>query len=145
MKPVKTWILIANAENARIVENDGPGKGLYQPAGLAQHAPDPISFSDQPGRSFQSSGNLRSKIDPHQRSEADSRGFAAELVGDLVSSHGKGRFDRLIVCAAPAMLSQVKNLMPDNLQSHVLAEVPKDLTHIPTDKLASHFENYLAI
>ena len=145
MKPIKTWILIANGATARIVENDGPGKGLYQPAGLIRHAPAATPFADQPGRSFQSEGQSRSKMDPHQKAQTDSNGFAAELVDDLASNHGKGRFDRLIICATPAMLSQVKELMPNDLQPHVLAELPKDLTHIPTDKLAPHFENYLAI
>lgn len=145
MKPVRTWILIANAKTARIVENDGPGKGLFQPSGLARQATEETSYADQPGRSFSSSGSVRSKMEPHQKALTPRDGFAGELVEDLASYYQKGQFDRLIICAAPAMLAHVRDLMPDAIQSQVIAEVPKDLTHVPTDKLAPHLENYLAI
>jgi len=145
MKPVRTWILIANAKTARIVENDGPGKGLFQPSGLARQAAQETSHADQPGRSFSSSGSVRSKMEPHQKALIPRDGFAGELVEDLALNHQRGQFDRLIICAAPAMLAHVRDLMPDAIQSQVIAEVPKDLTHVPTDKLAPHLENYLAI
>lgn len=137
--------MIANSKTARIVENDGPGKGLFQPPGLARQAAEEISHADQPGRSFSSSGSVRSKMEPHQKVLTPRDGFACQLVDDLASNHQKGQFDRLIICAAPAMLAHVRDLMPDAVQSTVIAELPKDLTHVPTDKLAPHLENFLAI
>lgn len=145
MKPVKTWILIANNGSARILENDGPGKGLFQKSGkthVAEPAPD---FSDQQGRAFRGVDTSRSKVEAHQKTQTPRHGFAGELVDDLISSKRSGEFDRLIICAPPAMLGQVRDLLPKDLQSDVIAELPKDLTHIPTDTLPDHFSNYLAV
>ena len=145
MKATKTWILIANEKVARIVENDGPGKGIFQPCGLARQATNAVSLKDDPGRSFKSMGKSRSKIEGQQNGKVSPNGFAGELVRDLRRSHAKGCFDRLIICAAPKTLNQLKQLLPETLRGVVSAEIPKDLTHTPTGDLAAHFENVLAV
>ena len=145
MKATKTWILIANEKVARIVENDGPGKGVFQPSGMARQASYSGSLKDDPGRSFQSKGKSRSKFEGHQNGKVSPNGFAGELVRDLRRSHTKGCFDRLIICAAPKTLNQLKQLLPATLRGVVSAEIPKDLTHTPTGELATHFENVLAV
>ena len=145
MKPTKTWILIANEQNARIVENDGPGKGLFQPAGHARKAAADTPYTDRPGRSFQSEGKSRSKIENHQNSKVSPNGFAGELIEELRQNHDNGHYDRLIICATPKMLAQITVLLPDSLNTLVTGEIAKDLTHVPTDKLPRHFENLLAV
>ncbi len=145
MKPVRTWILIANNGKARIVENDGPGKGLYQPRGLAHTSPGGADFDDQPGRAFSSVGEARSKMEQHQSGRLQSNAFASELVDELILSKRKKQFDRLIICAPPTMLGRVRALLPDDLKSDLIAELPKDLTGIPTSNLSNHFTNFLAV
>ena len=55
MKPITTWILIADGEHARFLLNKGPGKGL-EDAPIADVEVDiPPSrelVTDKPGRSF---------------------------------------------------------------------------------------------
>ena len=145
MRPTKTWILIANASQARIVENDGPGKGIFQLAGKVFKAEPETGFDDQPGRSFQSKGTRRSGMEPHQKSRTAVDGFAAQMIDQLAAANNKAEFDRLIVCAPPAILGNLRQLLPDNLKAKVSAELSKDLTHVPTDELASHFEAVLAV
>lgn len=145
MKPEKTWILIANSIHARIVENDGPGKGLFQPPGLTRETQKRNAFSDQPGRAFTSSGSSRSKMEPHQKVVTGKDSFAGKLVDELMSHHKKGDFDWLVLCAAPAMLAQLRSQMPDQLRSKLIAELSKDLTNTPVEDLATHFDDVLQI
>ena len=68
MKPIVTWIVVADGGRMRIFENDGPGKGLAQVKGLAvedEHLTDQDIEADRPGRSFASVGHGRSAIEPH--------------------------------------------------------------------------------
>lgn len=145
MKQTKTWILIANKENARIVENDGPGKGVYQPPNKTHSALTSEGFRDKLGRAFQSNDSGRSGLEPHKGHSPSSNLFAVELITGLVEAKRAKEFDRLIICAPPNMLGDVRGLMPDDLQSLIIAELPKDLTHIATDKLSKHFEKFLAV
>ena len=62
MKSVKTWILIANGSRARIVINEGVGRGVTAVAGKffnreSQKGGD--IMADRPGRTFNSEGTGR--------------------------------------------------------------------------------------
>ena len=145
MKPIRTWILIANNGRARIVENVGPGKGLHQPPGKTHTAEAASEFPDQPGRTFSRFGTGRSKMEHHQKRQTPRDGFAGELIDELIKSRRSDLFDRLIICAPPPMLGQMRELLPDELKSDLVAELPKDLTHISTHNLSDHFANFLAV
>src|SRR3546814_295020 len=55
MKPTRSWIVIADGAQARILENHGPGKGLVTlPAGVMQTTSSPSRDidTDRPGRGY---------------------------------------------------------------------------------------------
>ena len=83
MKPVKTWILIANGTRARIVINDGPGHGIKpEPEREFEgvNAPDRDLVSDKPGRSFDRAGQGRHGMEPRSSPhEHEQRVFHHEL------------------------------------------------------------------
>ncbi len=87
MKPKVTWIVVADHQRARVLCNDGPGRGL--------HPVDSFEFethlrasrdimSDRPGRRYESSGGARHAValrtDPHR---AEGRRFVAHIVESL--------------------------------------------------------------
>jgi protein required for attachment to host cells len=145
MKPKTTWILVADASRARIFENRGPGRDVFQLPGGVLEAPTANEYSDQPGRSFSSVGSGRSAMEPHHSKAGPAADFAAELMARMEKEHDERKYDRLIVCAPPAMLGTLREAVPERLRPHIMAEVDKDLTKVPTDEIAGHLEEVIAL
>jgi protein required for attachment to host cells len=150
MKAKVTWIVIADGNQAKIFEHDGPGKGL-KPLKDMQFEQEPLKareiLSDKPGRSFASAApGSRSSIefssDPVAVRE---RQFIERLAGVLHEKRQEGRFDRLVIAAAPAALGDIRPALSDQVKDTILAEMPKDLTNIPIPKLAEHFDGLIAV
>lgn len=145
MKPIITWILIADSNHAHVVENTGPGHGLQRVAHQNWTAPQPVEFEDGPGRSFSSSGPLRHKMEPRRKTTEPGESFAKAIFADLMNLRRAKRFDRLILCAPPAMLGCLRKQLPDRLEPDVTVQVAKDLVHTDPLKLPRHFSHVLAI
>ncbi len=150
MKPIITWIVIADGNQAKVFEHDGPGKGLKAVKDM-QFEQEPHKaqeiMADKPGRSFSSAGpGARSSIeyssDPVQVRE---RRFVEGLADMLDEMLQQGKFDRLVIAAAPAALGDLRPALSDKVKETILAEMPKDLTNVPTQKLGRHFEDVIAV
>lgn len=142
MKPVRTWILIADGARARLVLNEGPGRGVEAVAGglfeQDLRATREI-MADRPGRTFDSAGTGRHAMElPTDPAREEKRHFAERLADHLDAAVSKNAFDRLIVVAAPGTLGDLRSALSDKVRSRVFAELDKDLTKVPNDKLASH-------
>jgi protein required for attachment to host cells len=147
MKAVRTWILIADSERARVLQNNGPGHGLA--------AIDDMSFStphleardimaDRPGRSFDSTGHTRHAMeyssDPKRLHEIT----FMKSVADALAANA-GRYDRLILVAAPRALGDLRQALAKQVHDKVTADLDKDLTNIPEAKLAEHLASVIAL
>ncbi len=149
MKPIVTWILIADGARARVVEHTGPGKGLTEVPGLKfsdERMRAGEIMADRPGRSFSSAGHGRSAMeqqtDPVDKREAD---FVAGVAEIIAENNTAKKFDRLIIAAAPQALGDLRKAMTPQIQETIIAEIPKDLTRIPNNELGKHFEQVLAV
>lgn len=149
MKPVRTWILLADGAQARVYENLGPGKGLQHVSGydLSQERLQSQDIvTDRPGRSFSSSGPGRSAMepptDPAEKREDD---FTRKLADILASAEQKKTFDRLIIIAAPTALGSLRAHLNSHVRTKVIAELPKDLTGVPEKDLGKHLDGVLAL
>lgn len=149
MKPVRTWILICDGAHARIMLNEGPGKGLHAVEGARfdQHARASREImSDRPGRSFESAGTARHAMEPPtDPARAEKRHFAEHLAEHLDRAAQDQAFDRLIVVAAPHTLGDLREALSDRVRTLISAELDKDLTKIPDPKLPSHLEGVIAL
>jgi protein required for attachment to host cells len=148
MKAKVTWILIADGAHARILENGGPGKGLNPVEGM-KFEQEPLKnqeiVTDRQGRSFSSVGSGRSAYEPDVSPEDyREQQFVERVAEQLDVHHRKGAFDRLIIAADPTSLGNIRGKLSKQVQETVVAELPKDLTNIPTAKLGSHFDQILA-
>jgi len=149
MKPTRTWILIANAEIARIVENSGPGKGIHQVKDKVFEAPEQNQYSDQEGRTFNSSSHVRHKMETPNAGQQGSKEFVSEILDALQVSFIAGEFDRLIICAAPKTLGLIQKQIPNGLQSLEIEKIDQALPGhktFPTDMsvlLSQVFEEFL--
>jgi len=149
MKPIVTWVVVADGGKLRIFENRGPGKGLIPVQGLNRedaHLRDRDIEADRPGRSASSMGHGRSAIEPHT-DPVDYRetAFAKTVAETLEQKWSTGAYQRLIIAASPTALGNLRAALCSAVDKAIVAEVPKDLTHVPTPDIAQHFETMLAV
>jgi len=144
MKPIRTWILVANGVQATLVEHTGPGHGLAD-VGIRWTAEPAQAHRDGLGRAFDRKGSSRHRIEPHHAGAQAHEAFARRLAGDLWRLRAENRFDRLIICAPPALLGSLRKQMPTPLKADIMAEISKDLTQVPTAKLPTELAHALAV
>jgi len=148
MKATRTWILIADGARARILHNDGPGKGLHALAGgvfRGEHASTHAIMSDRTGRTFSSTGPRRAAIEAHSDPHRElKRSFAHQLADALADGWRKRAYDRLIIVAAPSTLGDLRAALSREVRAKVTAEVAKDLTKTPDAAVVEHLKDVLA-
>ncbi|MGI9405896.1 MAG: host attachment protein [Hyphomicrobiaceae bacterium] len=147
MKPIRTWILIADSAHVRVLLNEGPGKGLRQISGDdigLPHAEKPGVVADRPGRVHESYGTTRHAIDANTSPADKSRlSFARQIASNLEAN--SELFDRLIIVAAPQALGTLRNVISAGVEEKIHAAIPKDLTGTPNDKIADLLSDAIAI
>ncbi len=150
MKPVRTWILIADAGRARVLQNMGPGKGTTAVDGLASESALPSStneiVADRQGRSFESTGSTRHPMEPRtDPREQMKRSYLEMLADQLDGKLQAGAFDRLVVVAPPQALGILRAAFSDRVRSAVSGELAKDLTKTPDHDLGAHLEDLVRL
>lgn len=149
MKTIRTWVLVADAARATVLENKGRGTGLHAVDGLSFTHDSDASHElgrDRPSRTHQSVGPGRSSVepksDPHTEQKRD---FARILADALASGHARHAFDKLVVVAPPAFLGMLRDALPKPVADLVTAEIAKDLTKTPVIELAEHLAEAVAL
>lgn len=140
MKPIRTWILIADAGRARVLENLGPGKRTHEIADLASSVDLPKTSDlvrDRQPRGHESTNPSRhaidSRSDPHDRLEVDHlQAIAARLDAHFES------YDQLVVVAPPRALGTLRAAFTDRVKGSISAEIDKDLTKVPNHEIETH-------
>jgi protein required for attachment to host cells len=149
MKPVRTWILIADGGRGRIVENAGPGRGVHLANGMEFHTELPANreiFADRPGRSVEAVGYARhSKEEPPDPHRELKRKFATMLCSVLDRKLAERAFDRLILVAPAATMGDLRAGLSNQVRARVSAEVVADLTKVPINKLDQHLDAVIAL
>lgn len=149
MKPIRNWIVIADGARARILENDGPGKGLtLLPAEERHHAHKPSREidADRPGRTHDRQGPGRHAMEPPSDAHRiEKRRFAEELAARLDTAGQTGSYDRLVLVAPAKTLGDLRSALGKESLARVHAELSKDLTHVAEQDLAEHLSTVIAL
>ena len=66
-----------------------------------------------------------------------------DLVEAVARLAKEGRFDHLVLVAAPKILGDLRELLPKTVHGKIVAEINKDLTKIPTRDLGKHLDPHL--
>ncbi len=137
-----TWILAADGNQARLLK----GVNLLKDG---QQSPEQEVFrwepkkaqdimADKPGRGHSSAGAGRSAMeyssDPVREEQQK---FTAEVACRIDGYAAEGAFDRLVVCAAPQTLGDLRNKLSDKSRMLTMAEIDKNFSNLPTEKLIS--------
>lgn len=149
MKPIVTWVLVADGDRAKIFENNGPGKGLNSVDGLDLEQPHLKArdvMADKQGRSFSSVGHGRSAMEyPSDPVDVREARFVKSLAALLDKKLHEGAYNRLIIAAAPSALGEIRPCLTTAVSKTIMAELPKDLTNTPSGQLGDHFKDILAV
>ena len=145
MKKCKTWILIADGARARIVENDGPGKGL-EPAlnyeFAASHVPTRDIGADKPGRG--QGGGSHHVMDPKVNWHNFKKDLFADAMAEvLAKADSTNVFDALVLVAPAKTLGELRKKLNPNVKGKVTAELDKDLTHLNLHDLGPHLTDVI--
>src|SRR3989304_2009389 len=134
----KTWILVANAAEAKILTTDNLRVGELE---LVREFAHPESrkkaselMSDKPGH-FKTDGNAHSayssKSDPK---EVEAEHFAIQLAHELKASWDKNQYKKLIIVTSAHFYGLIKKHMHDNHALEVI-HILKDYTRYPISRL----------
>ncbi len=137
-----TWILAADGNQARLLK----GVNLLKDG---QQSPEQEVFrwepkkaqdimADKPGRSHSSVGPGRSAMeyssDPVREEQQK---FTAEVASRIDGYAAEGAFDRLVVCAAPQTLGDLRSKLSEKARTLTTAEIDRNFSNLPTEKLIS--------
>lgn len=149
MKPTVTWILLADGAQAKVFSHSGPGSGLTPVTDL-QFEDETLKardiMADRPGRSFASAGHGRSAMEYSSDPVAVRETRFVKSVADAIErKFQQSAFSRLIIAAAPAALGDLRDALSEGVKAAVIAEMPKNLTNLPTPELEKHFDDVLVV
>lgn len=149
MKKKVTWILVADGARARVLANEGVGKGLQPIADEMTHELPPTRElgTERPGRSGGQRGTgIRHAIQPHvdwHRFEKEK--FSKEVAALLDAAAERNAFDRLVLVAPPRTLGDLRAALGAKSRSRIHAEIDKDLTQVAVQDLPGHLKDKMAL
>ena len=149
VKPVTTWIVVADAARAKIVSNEGVGHGIADIAGGEfenEILRDREIYADRPGRTHDSATTGRHAMArPNDTKKQSAAAFAKSISDHLAARQNKKDFDRLVLIAEPSFLGHLRAALPKRTANVVTAEIPKDLTRAKNPELVKQLEPVLAV
>ena len=143
-----SWIVVADGARARILANDGPGKGLREAVGvdfIADKRKTSDMVTDQPGRSPGRGGErhaLEPRTDMHRH---EKQVFAKDLAAVIDRHCEKRDFGQLVLVAPPTTLGDLRRELGKPALALIKAELARDLTKLSLRELPAHLEDVLRL
>jgi len=137
-----TWVMVANASQAKLFSTTGPQRGLQ----LVKELTHPESrektsnlISDRSGsRNGTGHGAFTQATDPkHHEAER----FAQEITRELEHGLAKKAYDRLILVASAPFVGLVNSRLPGQVRSRLSESIDKDYTRLPATELTDYLRS----
>ena len=145
MKPTRTWIIVANARQARILEHRGAGLGVHVVSGGELKAEEATKYSDKPGIGHSIAGPATNAMDRASTQDLADIAFAKEVCTNLAKAQAEDRYDRLVIFAGPHMLGLLRKVRQIEIEEVLLKEIDKDLTNLSVDQIETHLQDVLFV
>ena len=141
-KKIMTWILVADGARARILANEGPGKGLADALDrdfIGTNEMMREMVSDKPGRGQESAMTARHAMEPPTEWHRFEKQQFAKRMAEILEKAAKAKaFDRLVLVAPPQALGDLRAQLGRHAKDKVTGELDKDLTHVSLPDLHQH-------
>jgi protein required for attachment to host cells len=145
MKPVVTWVVLANVRAAKVYVHRGPGNGLTAVGDQSWQAQDVPTPRDKPGIGHSIGGPGVSAVEQTSPKELADNRFAKDVAADLSIARLANRFDRLILICGPHMLGLLRANLDAPLTAALLGEIPKDLSAQSLSDIETHLGELIAV
>ena len=150
MKASTTWILVADGARARILVNEGPGKGLKPSVAhdfAVPQLPSREIGAERPGRVHESlrDGSRHAMEPPVDWHRYEKSLFARDLAKQINKAAYRGAFDRLVLVLPAKSLGDLRAQLNKDTRARVVAELSKDLTHVPLHELPGHLSSVVRL
>lgn len=139
-----TWILVANASQAKLYANNGPKKGLS----LLKELIHPESrekaanlVSDRPGHNQGLGNGHGSYVPATDPKEHEADRFALELARELEDGRTSNAYERLIIAASAPFLGMLNGRLSTQVKGKLAESIEKDYTKLPVKELSGHLES----
>ncbi|MEI4262207.1 host attachment family protein [Roseovarius sp. D0-M9] len=142
-----TWVLICDGEKALFLRNDGDAQApdLNVVRIDEQDNPKDIDQSaNRPGRMNDDGPGHRSAYDDTDWHELAKERFASDLADRLYKQAHRGAYDHIVIVAASKTLGALRGELHKEVAAKVIAEIDKDLTNHPLDKVEQMIKAELA-
>ena len=148
MKPIVTWVLVADGKRATVFSHKGPGRGLTPVPGMNfetdLHANRDI-LADKPGRVQESAYTARHAMELPDFHRIEKAMFARDIAKRLDAALEARECKRLLLVAPPQTLAELRQALAPKSHNAIIAEIDKDLTHLGPPEVAKHLESVLAV
>ncbi|WP_264213818.1 host attachment family protein [Leisingera thetidis] len=142
-----TWVLVAGSEKALFLENitDTQDPHLQVRRKDEQdNPPDREQSASRPGRFNDGPSVHRSAVDDTDWHQLAKERFAADLAERLHKMVQGGRFDRLVLVAAPEVLGELRKKLHQDVSDRVVGEIAKNLINHETGRIEDLVKEALA-
>lgn len=132
------WVLVADGEKALFLVNDGDESNLNLRVIRKDEQDNPPTreqAANRPGRTQDSSGTNQSSMDDTDWHALAKDRFAVDLADMLYNRAHAGRFEQLVIVAAPNVLGVLRSAFHSVVSDKIVAEIPKLLTNQPLDEI----------
>jgi protein required for attachment to host cells len=137
-----TWIMVANASQARLFTHNGPNKGLE----LVKELVHPESrekaaelVSDRIGN-YAGSGSYAQPTNPK---EHEAERFAQEVAHELEQGRVNNAYEKLIVVTSAHFMGLLNGRITQQVKNKISESINKDYTHLPVKELSGHLANHV--
>lgn len=141
------WVLVADGEKALFLEN--VGDEVYPNFRLRRKEehenPDTKDQgTDKPGRFSDGPSVQRSAVEDTDWHQLEKERFAHQLAELLYKRAHADKFEQIVIVAGPEVLGDLRKELHPEVAAKVIAEVHKNLTHHPVDKIEKIVQEALA-
>lgn len=134
-----TWVLVADGARAHFyrAEDGRLVPALDHDLAVPVRAAARAAETDRPGRAFDSAGVGRHAMEPRTTWKVHEKCLLAQAVAaELTRAVDGDDLDRLVLVAPPKVLGDLRAALDPRIARRVVAQLPKDLTHLSGSDLA---------
>jgi|SRR6056297_254854 len=141
------WVLVADGEKALFLENVTDGQDPYLKVVRIESQDNPPhgqQVSDRPGRMPDDSVGQRSAMEEVDWHMIAKERFASDMSDILYRLAHRNAFEQIVLVAPPRTLGTLRDKLHKQVAARVVAEVPKDMTNHPVDRIETLLKAELA-
>ena len=141
-----TWILVADSTRTRIFTADTPSSPLEEIEDFSHtegRLHDREMTSDLPGKIKSVGGGGHAFEQPTDPKKHETDIFAHHVAQYLEEANNAGRFEQLLIIAAPAFLGFLRSNLSEQVKKRVCFELDKDITLLSATDIRQHLPEYL--